>query len=169
MANFLLKNFGVDVLQLSICLILVVQATNLLSGGFINSQQKLISHPVIVLISSRGASDLSLFLASIVLRGIGSFWSNGLEHVSNIRMGALMHRMRLSDPSMSTVSDTRLLIKISFVPLGSMSMSTISSRLLQRGCCCLTFLLEGPDVGFFQRALMDSNRCCVVSLLLDRT
>jgi len=76
-------------------------AINLFLGRRIKSWRKLMSHP---------ASDFSLFLASIVSWGIGSFLCSGREHVSNARRGARLHGTRLSVPSMSTVREMRLLM-----------------------------------------------------------
>ncbi len=54
-----------------------VQALNLLSGIVIQRQQKSRNHPTIIFCSSNIASTASLSLASIVLRGLGSFRSRG--------------------------------------------------------------------------------------------
>ncbi len=102
---FVSSIFAVAYPSLSISSIAFVQAVNLLSGRMIKSRLKSISQPRIVFVSSNRASDSSSFLASIVSHGIGSASARGLEHVSNIRRGALSHLTRLSVPLISTVND----------------------------------------------------------------
>ena len=82
-------SFAVKVSSLIIFLMASDHATNLFSGRQIKRRRKSTSHPRITFCSSRRASDSSLFLASIVSRGIGSFSCSGREHVSKARRGAI--------------------------------------------------------------------------------
>ena len=88
---FISSVFAVVVPLLSIASIAFVQAVNLMSGRMINSLLKSMNQPRIVFVSSNGAFDSSLFLVSIVSCGIGPALARGLEHMSNIRRGALLH------------------------------------------------------------------------------
>ncbi len=90
-------------------------------------------HPRIFLISWRRASNSSLFIASIVLWGIGSSGSSGHKTVPIPRSGARSHLIRLSISLTSTVRETRLSIYMSVVPRGSTRMLTINSKPLVKG------------------------------------
>ena len=100
------STLAVTVPSLSICSMAAAQATSLLSGSLIRRRRKSISHPRIVFVSWRRASAVSLLMASIVSRGIGSFKSSGRARVLVPSSGPRSHQTRLSVPSTSTVSET---------------------------------------------------------------
>jgi hypothetical protein len=69
-----------------------------------------------------------LFIASIVLQGMGSFGSNGCKHVSMARRGVQSHLTKLSVPLTSTVTDIKSSMYTLVVPCGTTGMSIINYR-----------------------------------------
>ncbi len=154
---FVSRVFAVAVLLLIIVSIAAVQALNLLYGRMIKNQRKLMSQPKITFVSSNGASDSSLFWASIVSLGMGLFGSNGCEHVSNMRRGTLLHQKRLSKPSISTTNNTKSSMKISFVPLVLTSMATINSCPSLKGMSSSNLLAGGTRCYFLPKSIVGSH------------
>ncbi len=107
-----------------IFLIDIFHTLDLLSGSWMRSRQKSMNHPKMVFCSSSKASEWSLFLASIVSRGMGSFELRGLEHMLNARRDAQLHLSKLSVPLMSTASEIKSSMSTSVVPCGLTGMST---------------------------------------------
>ncbi len=154
---FVSSIFVVVVPSLIIDSIAVVQAVNLLSDRMIKSHQKLMSQPRIVFVSYSKASDSSLFLASIVSLEMGLLSSRGREHMSNMRRGALLHWMRLSEPSTSTVNETKSLMYMSFIPRESTLMSTISSLHFLNGIWSSNLLGGGTRCWFLPNSIIGSH------------
>jgi hypothetical protein len=88
---------------------------------------------------------------------MGLFGSKGREQVSNMRRGALLHRRRLSEPSILTTNKIKSLMYILFVPLASMSMSTISSRPSPKGMLMSRLLAGGTRCWFLLKSVVGSH------------
>ncbi len=154
---FVSRVFAVAVPLLIIVSIAAAQALNLLYGRMIKNRRKSMSQPKITFVSSNGASDSSLFQASIISLGMGLFGSNGCEHVSNMRKGTLLHRKRLSKPSISTTNNTKSSMKISFVPLALTSMSTINSCPSLKGMSSSNLLAGRTRCYFLPKSIVGSH------------
>ncbi len=163
---FVSSTFAVVYPLLMILLMAFIYAINMFSGSTISSWQKFISQPRIVFCSSRGASDWSLFIASMVLWGIGLSLCSGRAQLSKARSGARSHRTKFLSPQSPPLMRWYCQCKPWWYLVGWLGYQQLIWHHQQMGLSHLQILVEGLGV-FFQIVLWDPNRHFVWLLQWD--